>query len=131
MSELPNDNFYYNPKLKTRARTLRNHSTKSEIYLWKYVLSKKKMLGYTFLRQRPVLHYIADFMCKELKLIIEVDGITHLDEQQQEYDRIRQDNLEKVGFSILRFSSWEVLNRIHDVRAHIHECVELHSPQDE
>jgi very-short-patch-repair endonuclease len=44
------------------------------------------MKGYSFLRQRSVLNYIADFMCKELKLIIEVDGITHSYEQTIEKD---------------------------------------------
>lgn len=129
MPQFPGNNFNYNPKLKARARALRNHSTKSEACLWKYVLSKKKMLGYTFLRQRPVLNYIADFMCKELMLIIEVDGITHLDEQQQEYDQKREAELIRVGFTILRFSSWEVLNRINDVHAYIQEWIIMNTNQ--
>lgn len=55
--------------------------TKAEACLWKYVLSSGKLKGYKFKRQRPVLQYIADFMCPDLMLIIEVDGITHLDEE--------------------------------------------------
>ena len=50
--------------------------TKAEACLWKYVLRAGKMKSFQFRRQRPVLNYIADFMCKELMLIIEVDGIT-------------------------------------------------------
>ena len=63
--------------------------TKAEACLWRYVLRARKMKGYSFRRQRPVLHYIADFMCKELKLIIEVDGITHQFEETIKYDKIR------------------------------------------
>jgi very-short-patch-repair endonuclease len=51
--------------------------TKAEACLWKYVLRARQMKGYQFGRQRPVLNYIADFMSKELRLMIEVDGITH------------------------------------------------------
>lgn len=66
----------YNNRLRKFARENRNHGTKAEAYLWKYALSKKKT-GYTFKRQRPVLNFIADFMCQDLKLIIEVDGSSH------------------------------------------------------
>ena len=55
--------------------------TKAEACLWKYVLKARQLKGFQFRRQRPVLNYIADFMCKELMLIIEVDGITHHDEE--------------------------------------------------
>ncbi len=77
MQATKENNFHYNPKLKNRSRYLRSKSTKAEVYLWKFALSNK-IMRYRFLRQRPVLNYIADFMCKELLLIIEVDGVTHL-----------------------------------------------------
>lgn len=73
------------------------------------------MKGYGFRRQRPVLNYIADFMCKELMLIIEVDGITHQDEQVIENDKIRQTRLEVAGFTVLRFTDDEVLKNIKGV----------------
>ena len=53
--------------------------TKSEACLRKYVLGRRQMMGYQFRRQRPVLEYIVDFMCMDLLLIVEVDGITHDD----------------------------------------------------
>ena len=59
----PHNNWYYNPKLKGFARQLRNNSTAMEIRLWSEVL-RKGFMGYSFNRQRPVLTYIADFMCK-------------------------------------------------------------------
>ena len=51
--------------------------TKAEACLWKYVLRAGQLKSYQFRRQRPILNYVADFMCMELMLIIEVDGITH------------------------------------------------------
>jgi very-short-patch-repair endonuclease len=55
--------------------------TKAETCPWKFALRANQLKGYPFRRQRPVLNYIADFMCKDLMLIIEVDGITHQDEK--------------------------------------------------
>ena len=111
----PQNNYHYNKKLQAYANQLRKNMTKGEACLWKYALSKKQMKGYQFRRQRPVLNYIADFMCRELLLIIEVDGITHDDAEAQIKDKKRTANLEEIGFTILRFSDWEILNRISDV----------------
>ena len=84
--------------------------TKAEACLWKYVLRARTMKGYQFRRQRPVLNYIADFMSKELRLIIEVDGFTHQFEEVLEKDQKREQALQKAGFRILRFSDQEVLS---------------------
>jgi len=71
------NNYLYNINLKERARYLRRKGTKAEAYLWKFVL-KDRIQGYKFLRQRPIMNYIVDFMCPELMLIIETDGSSHL-----------------------------------------------------
>ena len=73
------------------------------------------MMGYQFRRQRPVLEYIVDFMCMDLLLIIEVDGISHEEAGARERDQKRDQILEEVGFTILRFHSWQVLSKIEDV----------------
>lgn len=86
--------------------------TKAQACLWKYVLKAGGMKGFTFRRQRPVLNYIADFMCMELFLIIEVDGITHSYETVSKQDAKRQADLEKAGFTLIRFNDQEVLNSI-------------------
>jgi very-short-patch-repair endonuclease len=70
------------------------------------------MKGFQFRRQRPVLNFIADFMCKELMLTIEVDGITHTHPKVIEQDRIKQLQLEQAGFTVLRFTDDEVLTHI-------------------
>ena len=119
---LPQHNFY-NPKLKTTAHTLRYTMTKAEACLWKYVL-KAKQTGYTFNRQRPVLNYVADFMCKELKLVIEVDGYSHTLDEVIKKDIIKQTDLEKAGFTVIRFTDEEVLKRIEDVKRAIELTIE-------
>ena len=85
------------------------------------------MKGYQFRRQRPILEYIADFMCMDLLLIIEIDGISHDDEERYKKDKIRQERLEQVGFTVLRFSDWQVLNRMPDVSIIISEWIEEHA----
>ena len=106
------NNKYYNKKLQPFAKALRSDMTKAEACLWKYVLKAGMMKGYQFRRQRPVLNYIADFMCKELNLIIEVDGITHTYEVVAQNDEKRTSDLEKHGFTVLRFTDQEVLQQI-------------------
>lgn len=116
MESADNTNLYhYNKKLKVFANANRKNMTKAEACLWKFVLGGKQMMGYQFRRQRPVLNYIADFMCKELNLLIEVDGITHHWEEVAEKDLIREENLKSIGFHILRFTDDEVLNDIANV----------------
>ena len=89
--------------------------TKAEACLWKYILKAKQLKGYQFRRQRPVLNYVADFICMELMLIIEVDGITHHWEETIVKDKKKQSDLEAAGFSVLRFTDDEVLDDINAV----------------
>jgi very-short-patch-repair endonuclease len=81
------------------------------------------MEGYQFLRQRPVLNYIADFMCKELMLIIEVDGLTHQWEEVALNDITRELDLKRFGFMVLRFNDSDVLNHIDDVSYRIRDYI--------
>ena len=102
----------YNPKLKERARYLRNNSTLSEVLLWKYVKGKQ-MRGFDFDRQKPIDNYIVDFFCSELMLAIEIDGTSH--SEKVEYDRHRQERLESLGVRLLRFHDLDVKQNIQGV----------------
>lgn len=97
----------YNPWLKLYARKLRNNATKSEILLWRR-LKGKQMMGYTFHRQKPLLNFIADFYCYDLKLVIELDGYYHEREEVKIKDEVKQKSLEKLGLTVLRFQNDEV-----------------------
>lgn len=117
------NNHAYNKRLQPYANALRKDMTKAEACLWKYVLRARGLKGYSFRRQRPVLNYIADFMCKDLMLIIEVDGITHLDEKVIINDKIRQQRLELSGFAVLWFTDDEVLKDIEEVRKFLEDWI--------
>ncbi|HMP98837.1 MAG TPA: endonuclease domain-containing protein [Cyclobacteriaceae bacterium] len=117
------DYSHYNSNLRPLANELRKNMTKAEACLWKYVLKARMLMGYQFRRQRPVLNYIADFMCKELSLIIEVDGITHSWEDTVERDKIRQEELERAGYTVLRFEDDEVLQDINGVRQALEDWI--------
>jgi very-short-patch-repair endonuclease len=116
--------WHYNHNLQQFANDNRKSMTKAEACLWKFGLSKRQMKGYQFRRQRPVLTYIADFMCKELMLIIEVDGSTHQWNEVAERDIVRQQKLEAIGFTVMRFDDDEVLEQINQVIYMIEEFIE-------
>jgi len=123
--EASKDNFHlYNNKLQPFANELRKRLTKAEACLWKYALRASQMKGYQFRRQRPVMNYIADFMCKELMLIIEVDGITHQDGEVIMKDEKKQQDLEWAGFTVLRFSDGEVLKNMSGVILFLEDWIE-------
>ncbi len=113
------NNCGYNKELKPFATALRKNMTKAEACLWKYVLSGNQLKGYAFRRQRPVLQYIADFLCKELMLIIEIDGITHDNKEAVINDKQRENNLIQAGFKIIRFTDREVLTNIAGVKGQL------------
>jgi len=117
------NNNFYNKRLQPFAHEKRYEMTKAEACLWKFVLSGKK-LGYTFNRQRPVLNFIADFMCKDLKLVIEIDGYSHFLDEIKIKDEKKQNTLENIGYTVIRFQDSEVLNQIEMVRIAILNCIE-------
>ena len=95
----------YNSNLKAYANRLRKHMTLAEVLLWNE-LKQKKMNGYDFDRQRPIGDYIVDFYCKDLQLVIEIDGRSH--NFKEDKDKERQELLENLGVHFLRFWDDEI-----------------------
>jgi len=114
---------HYNRFLREFAKENRKNMTKSEAWLWKSVLCRKQMKGYKFKRQRPIFDYIADFVCLELKLIIEVDGPIHYNKSAKENDKERDQVLAKLGFTTLRFTSNEVMQKTEFVIKEIEQWI--------
>jgi hypothetical protein len=85
------------------------------------------MKGVQFRRQRPVLNYIADFMYKELMIVIEVDGISHHYDEVKTKDQIKEDALIKAGFVVIRFRDDDVLKDIKNVTRVIEDIVDKQS----
>lgn len=106
--------IYYNQNLKLLARNHRNDSTKSEIILWQE-LKGKKILGYKFLRQKPIGNYIVDFFCNKLKLAIELDGYTHQFDDVIVKDEKKELYLNSIGITVLRFNDNDVINDMNNV----------------
>ena len=120
----------YNPKLKVFARELRNHSTKSEIYLW-LKLKNKQFYGYDFHRQKPIDNFILDFFCYELLLGIEIDGYSHQFLNVYNKDTIKEKRLKEFGIEILRFSDEQVQKDMENVLRAIEYYItefEKHTP---
>lgn len=96
------------------AKKLRRNSTVGERILW-FRLRNRKLDGHKFKRQHPIGRYVVDFVCTDKKLVIEVDGSTHMSEAAASRDRSRQKWLENKGYTVLRFWGDEVKNDIKGV----------------
>ena len=93
--------------LKKHAAEHRDNPTEAESVLWE--LLRGKNIGEKFRRQHIIGEYIVDFVCLKRQLVIEVDGGYHLTPEQQEKDRLRTEELRKLGYSEIRFTNEEVL----------------------
>jgi very-short-patch-repair endonuclease len=106
---------------KVKARWLRKNPTNAERALWRH-LRLRQLSGYKFRRQQPIGKYIVDFVCLEMRLIIEVDGGRH--SQQLKYYSKRQAWLEEQGFRLLRFWDNQVLKETDAVKEMIMEALD-------
>jgi len=106
--------------LTKRARVLRTNQTEAEKLLWKNIRNRQ-LNNKKFRRQHQIENYIVDFICMEQKLIIELDGGQHA--EQQSYDEKRTEFLESEGNKVIRFWNNEVLTNIEGVLSVIGEAV--------
>lgn len=95
------------------AKHLRKNMTNAEKVLWGYL--KTGIEGLKFRRQHPIGIYIADFYCHKAKLIVEIDGSVHNEKDVKEADDARQKELERWGYTIIRFTNDQAINSITDV----------------
>lgn len=103
------------PKLAlSRVRALRRDQTPQEVILWSR-LKNRRLCEHKFRRQYLIGKYIADFVCLEKKLIIELDGWQHKIEEVRKYDKERTEHLKKEGFDVLRFWNNDVNNNLDGV----------------
>ena len=103
------------------ARALRKQQTEAEALLWKK-LRNRKLDGFKFLRQHPIIiptfskeksFYIADFYCREKSLVVEVDGPIHFFDRDE--DAIRDEVMNKLGLTVLRFTNEMVVTNLESV----------------
>ena len=106
--------IHYNPKLKALAAHLRSQGTKSEIILWNQ-LKGSQVNGFRFIRQKPIGDYIVDFYCKEVGLVIELDGLSHQSNEVMDLDERKQSYLESIGLKVIRFEDEDVIRDLPNV----------------
>ena len=119
-SRSTDDNLHLgaNGKRFSDAKFMRKNPTETEKILWQ-ALRNRQLKGYKFRRQHPLFHFIADFYCHEVKLVIEIDGDYHQDITQKEKDEGRTYELTKYDIKVIRFKNEEVLNNLNDVLTQI------------
>ena len=98
---------------KFLRKKLRQEMPKGEILLWQRLNNKK--MGYKFRRQYSIGSYVVDFYCPQFKLVIEIDGGTHISKQAAAYDKQRQEYLESLGLIIKRYDNQLILKNLNEV----------------
>ncbi len=94
------------PTILAHAREMRHPQTPADAALWRALRNRQH--SYKFRRQHSVDRFIIDFYCAEAKLLIEVDGASHLEPEQMEYDKLRTEYLEELGYTVIRFANDDV-----------------------
>ena len=97
----------YNPALVALARANRSKPTPAEKTMWLTILRRRQLVGFKFLRQKPIDGYIVDFYCAALGLVIEIDGNSHAD--KADYDAERTRMLNTYGLWVIRYTNNDVL----------------------
>ena len=93
--------------LRAYADYNKQHPTEAERIIWDYL--KSKQTGHKFRQQHIIKDYIVDFVCLHHKLVIEIDGQYHLEANQIVKDKSRTEDLQALGYHIIRFSNEEVI----------------------
>lgn len=95
--------------------------TNAERVFWNAVRNNKVM-GLQFRRQQVIDGFIADFYCNQMRLVVEIDGGVH--ETQKDYDRLRDEFINRRGILVMRFHNEEVLSDIGEVVGKIEKAYE-------
>ncbi|MCX6731610.1 MAG: endonuclease domain-containing protein [Candidatus Parcubacteria bacterium] len=96
---------------KIKRKILRNNVTKAETILWSK-LRNKQIFNYKFRRQYSIGPFVVDFYCPKLKLAIEIDGSSHFQSDELEYDKERQDYIEDKNIKFLRFINDDIYKKL-------------------
>jgi very-short-patch-repair endonuclease len=115
------------PTLKQRRRELRCNQTEAEKTFWAQIRNRR-FYGMRFVRQYSAGPYILDFYCPQLRLVVELDGGQHTEDNARHYDATRSEYLKAQDISVMRFWNHEVLRDIESVLSKMAEKVTPPSP---
>lgn len=107
-------------ELRERRQVLRRNMTQPEIVLW-MKLKRKQIDGHRFRRQYSVASYVMDFYCPDLRLAIEIDGASHDRPNAKEYDQEREEQINQLGITIIRFTNSQIETKLEEVMQYIRE----------
>ena len=116
----------FNKRLKPLARNLRSNMTDAEQLVWTKV-RRKQISDCQFYLQKNIGNYIVDFYCPKAKLIVEIDGGRHYENDGIKKDRERDQYFQMLGFTVLRFSDIDLLKNVDGVVERIQEHLKLSS----
>jgi very-short-patch-repair endonuclease len=114
-------------KRKT-AKNLRANTTAAEDILWRH-LRRLEIKGSHFRRQVPIGPYVADFACLKERLIIEVDGSQHGEDDNSRHDEVRTRWLNSEGYRVMRFWNNDVMSNTESVMEAIHDASAVTPPR--
>ena len=126
MKQNNNKKIFNKNELKPRRKELRNNSTYAEVFFWQQVKGSQ-LEGRKFRRQTSIGSFVVDFYCPEEKLIVELDGEVHFNEEAYKYDKERTEYLESLGIRVIRFENSEVLKNTEYVFRKIKACFKKNS----
>jgi very-short-patch-repair endonuclease len=106
------------PAILQLARDHRHPLTPAEAKIWARV--RNRGLGFKIRRQHPIWRFIADFYCAEANLVIEIDGDSHAEPDQEEYDEARTEWLEGRGYKVMRIMNNDVHKHLEDALQEIY-----------
>ena len=109
------------------ARSLRKKLTPQEVKLW-VRLRELRARGYHFRRQSPIPPYVVDFECRRQKLVVEVDGGQHSFDENLHRDAIRDQQLQRAGYRVLRFWNNQIDRELDGVLTVILDVLEQSHP---
>jgi very-short-patch-repair endonuclease len=112
------------PQIFSNAKKLRENSTESGEKLW-LAVKNNQIKGFKFRKQHPLNIYIADFYCHALKLVIEIVGGYHLNEEQRLLDEKRTSDIGFQGSKVIRFTNEEIMLKLPEVINKIIEFIKM------
>ena len=92
--------------------------TAPELVFWT-AIRERKLKGYKFRRQYSVERYVIDFYCTKVRLGIEIDGSSHFNQNQKQYDNLRSEYIHSLGIKILRYTNDEIMKNLSGVLEHV------------
>lgn len=118
---MKNERIFNRKQQKQLRQQLRTAMPLSEKILWARI--RNQQLGVKFRRQHGIGRYVVDFYCPEHKLIIELDGDSHYQDEAQEYDAIRDEFMSALGLQVMRFTNSELMENPEVVVMKIYDYV--------